>query len=205
VVSASRLGRAFFARPTLECARAVLGRLLVYEGGEGAVGGRIVEVEAYIGAGDPACHAAAGRTPRNQVMWGPPGFTYVYFTYGMHHCLNLVTEREGFGSAVLVRALEPAVGLDLLAPRRTHLPRRQWLSGPGRVCAALGLNLEHNGLDLTDGPIWVGRGRRALGPVGCSPRIGIRRGIENPWRLYFVGHPSVSHPDGARRVDRRRT
>jgi DNA-3-methyladenine glycosylase len=196
-IACRRLGAGFFARPTLECAPKLLGRLLVYEGDLGPMGGRIVEVEAYVGADDPACHAAVGRTRRNQAMWGPPGFTYVYFTYGMHHCLNLVTEREGFGAAVLIRALEPTVGLESLAKRRTHLPRALWLSGPGRVCAGLGLTLEHGGLELARGPLWVSRGRRALGEVGRSPRIGIRRATDRKWRFYFVGHPSVTRPNGA--------
>ena len=203
-VAASHLHRSFFARPTLDCARALLGRQLVHHGEDGPVGGRIVEVEAYVGAEDPACHAAAGRTRRNRVMWGPPGFVYVYFTYGMHHCLNLVTEAEGFGAAVLIRALEPTVGIPILAGRRTHLPRHRWLSGPGRVCAGLEIGLQHDGTDLQRGVIRVSRGRRAMGQVSCSARIGIRRGRDRLWRFYLLGHPSVSGRRGAGGGDRGR-
>jgi DNA-3-methyladenine glycosylase len=156
------------------------------------VGGRIVEVEAYCGTADPACHAAAGRTTRNASLWGPPGRTYVYFTYGMHHCLNLVTEADGYPAAVLIRALEPAVGLDLLERRAGHLPPRLRLSGPGRVCAGLGLDRRHDGLDLSRGPLWVGRGRAAIGRCARSPRIGVRRGGDAAWRYYVAGNPSVS-------------
>jgi DNA-3-methyladenine glycosylase len=204
-VGATHLRRAFFERPTLDCALALLGRQLFHRSREGPVGGRIVEVEAYVGADDPACHAAAGRTRRNRVMWGPAGFAYVYFTYGMHHCLNLVTEREGFGAAVLIRALEPTLGLPVLARRCSHLPRHLWLSGPGRVCAGLGVDLSHDGSDLERGPIRVGRGRRRMGEVACSVRIGIRRGSDRPWRFYLAGHPSVSGPRAARGAAGRRT
>jgi DNA-3-methyladenine glycosylase len=187
----ARLGRRFYARPTLAVAEALLGRTLVHETGEGTVGGRIVEVEAYLGPDDPASHAVAGHTRRNASMWGAPGRAYVYFTYGMHFCLNVVTEREGFPAAVLIRALEPAVGLDLLRRRRPHLPDRLLLSGPGRVCAGLGLGRAHDGIDLVAGPLWIGRSRR-LGEVSRSPRVGITKGLERPWRLFEAGNPSVS-------------
>ncbi len=193
-VSPPRLGRAFFARPTLWVAPRLLGRLLVFEGPAGRVGGRIVEVEAYVGTDDPACHAAAGRTRRNGSMWGPPGHAYVYFTYGMHHCLNVVTEPDGFPAAVLVRALEPTVGTALLARRQPHLSPALRLSGPGRVCAGLGLDRRHDGLDLTMGPLWIGRDRRRVPRPGRSPRVGVRRGREPAWRFFVPGHPSVSGP-----------
>jgi DNA-3-methyladenine glycosylase len=200
---AARLSRRFYARPTLAVAEALLGRLLVHESEDGPAGGRIVEVEAYLGPGDPASHAVAGRTARNASMWGEPGHAYVYFTYGMHHCLNVVTEREGFPAAILIRALEPTVGLDLLRHRRPHLAERQLLSGPGRVCAGLGLCREHDGLDLVRGPLWIGRGRMAPRAVSRGPRIGIRVGLEHPWRLSIPGHPSVSGPSWAGRGVRR--
>ena len=166
----------------------------MHESSLGPVGGRIVEVEAYLGPDDPASHAAAGRTARNASMWGGPGHAYVYFTYGMHHCLNVVTEREGFPAAILIRALEPTVGVDLLRERRPHLAERFLLSGPGRVCAGLGLGRGHDGLDLVSGRLWVGRSRRAPRDVSRGPRIGIRVGLDRPWRLYLPGHPSVSAP-----------
>jgi DNA-3-methyladenine glycosylase len=191
---AARLGRGGFARPTLAVAEGLLGRLLVYEGAGGPVGGRIVEVEAYIGVDDPACHAAAGRTARNRAMWGPPGHAYIYFTYGMHHCLNLVTEREGFPAAVLIRALAPELGIERLRRARPHLPERRLLSGPGRVGAGLGLTRAADGLDLTTGPLWVSRARRAPAAVGRGPRVGIRAGLDRPWRLFVAGDPAVSGP-----------
>lgn len=188
------LGRRFYDRPTLIVAEELLGRTLVFEGPEGAVGGRIVEVEAYIGSDDPACHAAAGRTARNGVMWGAPGHAYVYFTYGMHHCLNVVTESDGFPAAILLRALAPTVGLDLLARRQGHLPERLRLSGPGRLCAGLGLTRAHDGLDLTSSALGIGRGRARMGAVARAPRVGIRVGRDRPWRLAIRAHPSVSGP-----------
>ncbi len=172
----------------------MLGRQLVYEGPQGPVGGRIVEVEAYIGETDPACHGAAGRTARNRVLWGPPGHAYVYFTYGMHHLVNLVTERDGFPAAVLIRALEPTVGVEQIRRRQPHLGERALLSGPGRVCAGLGLGLEHDGLDLAEGPLWVSRARRRPERIVRTPRVGIRNGLDRPWRLYVAGSPSVSGP-----------
>jgi len=188
----ARLGRRFYARPTLEVAEALLGRTLVHETDAGSVGGRIVEVEAYLGPDDPASHATAGHTRRNASMWGEPGHAYVYFTYGMHYCLNVVTERAGFPAAVLIRALEPTLGVELLRRRRPHLPDRLLLSGPGRVCAALGLTRAHDGIDLVRGPLWIGRSRRLAGKVSRSTRVGIRRGLEWPWRLFEAGNPSLS-------------
>jgi DNA-3-methyladenine glycosylase len=173
-------------------AESLLGRLLVHDGPGGPVGGRIVEVEAYVGPGDPACHATAGLTARNRVLWGPPGHAYVYFTYGMHHCLNFVTESDGFPAAVLIRALEPTVGVERLRRERPHLAPRDLLAGPGRVCAGLGLTLVHNGMDLARGPLWIGRGRRRPARIARGPRVGIRTGLDRPWRLFVVGHPSVS-------------
>ena len=190
--AATRLGRGFYARPTLEVAPGLLGRLLVFDGPRGPVGGRIVEVEAYAGTQDPACHAAAGRTRRNASMWGIPGRAYVYFTYGMHHCLNVVTEPAGEPAAVLIRALRPVLGQHLLARRLPHRPPERRLSGPGVVCAGLGLDLRHDGVDLVTGPLWIGRGRLRGVRVERSPRIGIRRAVERPWRFLWKGDRSVS-------------
>jgi DNA-3-methyladenine glycosylase len=194
----ARLGRGFYARSTLEVAPALLGRLLVYDGPRGPVGGRIVEVEAYVGTADPACHAAAGKTARNAAMWGPPGHAYVYFTYGMHHCLNVVTEADGEPAAVLIRALRPEIGLPLLARRLPHRPPERRLSGPGILCAGLGLDRRHDGVDLVTGPLWIGRGRARGIPAARSPRIGIRRATHRPWRFYWRGDPSVSGPGTTR-------
>ena len=180
--------------------RAVLGRLLVYDGPEGRVSGRIVETEAYRGARDPASHAYRGLTPRNAVMFGPPGHAYIYFVYGAHFCLNLVTEPEGISSAVLVRALEPVEGLELMLTRRPGREPERLARGPGSVARALGLGREHNGLDLTRGPLWVSHLPSLRGGLGVAsgPRVGIRQGVHLPWRFFLAGHPCVS---ASRRAD----
>jgi DNA-3-methyladenine glycosylase len=177
-------------------ARALLGRLLVHDAPDGRVAGRIVEVEAYRGPDDPASHAFRGTTARNRAMFGPPGHAYVYFTYGMHHCLNVVTGPAGRPAAVLVRALEPLAGLDRMRARRGVGEAARLARGPGCVARALGLTRSHDGLDLTRAPLWVSdapprRGGRA---VARGPRIGIRAGRERPWRLWLAGHPCVSSP-----------
>lgn len=181
-------------------ARAVLGRLLVHDGPRGRVSGRIVEAEAYRGGSDPASHAWRGRTPRNASMFGPPGHAYVYFTYGMHHCLNLVTEPRGRASAVLIRALEPVDGIGLMRRARGVTEEARLARGPGNVTRALGLRRAHDGLDLTRGPLWLSDlpPRRTGHPVARSGRVGIRVAGERPWRFRLAGHPCVSGPRGPR-------
>ena len=173
------LPRAFFARPTLRVARALLGCVLCHRVGERVLRGRIVEVEAY--TDDPASHAHARQTPRNAVMFGPAGHAYVYFTYGMHFCFNVVTEPAGTPGAVLIRGLE---GLD-------HA------NGPARLCRAMHIGRVHNGLDLTSGDLlWVEGGRRRRGERTVrSTRIGIREAQHLPWRFYLLGSPGVSKRD----------
>lgn len=151
----------------------------------------IVEAEAYRGPRDPASHAYR-MTPRSRIMWGRPGTAYVYFTYGNHYCLNVVTEREGLAGAVLFRALEPLEGLDLIARRRGSADIRRMAAGPGRLTRAMGIGLQHNGADLTDGPLYIVHGRRAPLRIKTGPRIGIRFATDRPWRFYLDGHPSVS-------------
>ncbi|TMQ67571.1 MAG: DNA-3-methyladenine glycosylase [Candidatus Eisenbacteria bacterium] len=195
------LPRSFYARPALAVARAVLGRRLVHESPQGRAAGLIVEVEAYRGADDPASHAYRGPTPRNATMFGPAGHLYVYFTYGMHHCLNLVTGRPGVAAAVLVRALEPLEGADLMRRRRGADEWRRLARGPACVAQALGLSRQHDGLDLTRGPVWIAARapeRRGL-PTGCSGRIGVRVGLDRAWRFFLVGHPCVSGTAASRR------
>jgi DNA-3-methyladenine glycosylase len=194
------LPRAFYDRPVTRVARALLGRVLVHDSPRGRLAGLIVEVEAYRGADDPASHAFRGPTRRNAVMFGPPGHAYVYFTYGMHHCLNLVTGPPGVASAVLVRALEPRLGIEAMEASRGVSVRERLARGPGCVAQALGLDRRHDGLDLTRGPLWVSdrepeRGGRS---VGVSPRIGIRLAAERPWRFFLRGNPFVS---GRRRLE----
>lgn len=190
------LPRAFYARDPVVVARAILGRLLVHDSPRGRVSGIVVEAEAYRGADDPASHAYRGLTARNAAMFGAAGHAYVYFTYGMHHCLNLVTGRAGAPSAVLVRALEPVDGEPLMRERRGAVPADRLARGPGNVARALGLTRAHDGLDLVGGTLWLADlppRRRGL-RVARGPRIGIRAGLERDWRCWLQGHPCVSGP-----------
>jgi DNA-3-methyladenine glycosylase len=188
------LPRRFYERPTLTVARDLLGCTLVWRGPRGLLAGRIVEVEAYLGASDAASHAYRGPTPRNRSMFGPPGHAYVYFTYGMHHCLNVVTESAGVPHAVLLRALMPVRGLARWRAARPDLPLGKIASGPGRLCRALGLDLSHDGLDLTRPPLTIHARPAgfARGPIRSGPRIGIRLAREAPYRFWLPGEPAIS-------------
>lgn len=183
----SRLSRRFYARPTLEVATELLGRKFVHESEEGVASGRIVEVEAYCGEFDPGSHAFRGETPRNSVMFGPPGQLYVYFTYGMHFCCNVVCESDGVAGAVLLRAIEPVDGIDLMKQRRGTEVIRDLARGPARLCQALGIDRRQNGADLTVPPMWIEQRRSVVGEIKSSPRIGLRPGIDQPWRFYEDG------------------
>jgi DNA-3-methyladenine glycosylase len=184
---------AFYARPTLDVARDLLGCLLCRREEDGTFTvGRIVETEAYIGETDPACHAAAGRTPRTRVLYGPPGRSYVYFTYGMHYCFNVVTEPEGQPAAVLVRALHPESGRGRMQARRGGRTGPELTQGPARLCEALGIDLDQNDVSLA-GPTLVVRTDGAnVGRIASGPRIGIRVGTDRPWRFWVEGDPFVS-------------
>ena len=188
------LPRAFYARGALVLSRALIGRLLVHREGRGVTAGRIVEVEAYRGPLDPASHAFRGPTARNAVMFGPPGHAYVYFTYGMHYCLNVVAETDGRAAAVLIRALAPEFGVATMQARRGETPIDRLMAGPACVTRALGLGRADNGADLTGGALWVSDlpPRRFGMKIVRTPRIGIRHGVEFPWRFHLDGHPSVS-------------
>lgn len=190
------LPRGFYDRDTLTVAEELLGCRLVHETAHGRAVGRIVEVEAYHGESDPACHAAAGRTRRTEPMYGPPGHAYVYFVYGMHHCLNVVTRAADEPSAVLIRAIEPLEGIDLMARRRARsgsagAPERGLADGPGKLCAAMGVSLAHNRADLTRGPLWIEPGT-APGRVVWTPRVGISVGTDRLWRGLVQDSPWVS-------------
>ncbi len=194
---ASRLTRDFYTRPTLDVARDLLGQRLVRLDDSGRrVGGRIVEAEAYVGPQDLGCHAKAGRTRRNAVMWSTPGAAYVYFTYGMHWMLNLVTERDGFPAAVLLRAILPQEGVDLIEQRRGHQPRRVWTDGPAKLCQALAIDGQWNGHD-TCAPrarLFVEEGEGVDDSlVVTGPRIGLNTVPEPwksmPWRFLVNGRP----------------
>jgi DNA-3-methyladenine glycosylase len=153
-----------------------------------------VEVEAYDGVNDPGSHAFRGRTPRNEVMFGPAGHLYVYFTYGMHWCANVVCGQAGSAAAVLIRALAPVSGVDVMRAARPAARRhRDLCSGPAKLCQALGIDGTHNGVDLGHGPVGV-RGDGHTPPLtpGCSTRIGLSAGADLPWRWFVPGDPNVS-------------
>ena len=194
----SPLPASFYARPTSEVARRLLGQVLISEVGGRAVAGRVVETEAYIGPEDPACHGyGARRTRRNESLFGPPGTAYVYFTYGMHWCLNAVTEADGFPAAVLIRALEPLDGLETMRRRRGGVSDRRLCSGPAKLCEALGVTGRLDGVSLQRGPLRIVRGpARQRFPVVATPRIGISRAAEWPLRFVIEGSPWVSVPLG---------
>jgi DNA-3-methyladenine glycosylase len=184
----------FYARDTVQVARGLLGRLLVSTIGGRRCVARIVETEAYVGPHDPACHAAGWRrTPRNEVLYGEPGLAYVYFTYGMHWCVNVVTEREGFPAAVLLRALEPLDGLATMRRRRRTDAPELLAAGPARLTQALGIDQKLNGHPLTGPPLWIAAGR-PVAPRGivAGPRIGIRVAADWKLRFYVRDNPCVS-------------
>jgi DNA-3-methyladenine glycosylase len=198
------LPRSFFDRPVLEVAPALLGAVLAHQTAEGQVAAEIVEVEAYLGESDPASHAFRGRSPRNEVMFGPPGHAYVYFTYGMHYCVNLVCQRPGEACAVLLRAGRVVEGAELAASRRGRAIRpgaaavRDLARGPARLCQALAIARPQNGADACDpaGPLRVlapegfaGLDRNA---ISSGPRVGVRLGAEEPWRFWLTGEAAVS-------------
>ena len=180
--------RDFFARSLHAVAPDLIGVTFLFNG----VGGRIVEVEAYHHT-DPAAHSYAGRTERNAVMFGPPGFAYVYRSYGIHWCVNFVCEPEGSASAVLIRAVEPLEGLAKMRRRRGLLNERLLCAGPGRVCEALGITRAHNGLPLDALPFELHRGRGTV-EIAVGPRIGITKAVEQPWRYGLAGSRFLSKP-----------
>src|SRR3569623_1831131 len=176
-----RLTRKFFNRSVHDVAPELIGATLLFNG----AGGLIVEVEAYLHT-DPAAHSYRGPTPRNAVMFGPPGFSYVYRSYGIHWCLNFVCEAEGSASAVLIRAIEPAAGLAAMRKRRGLPDERALCSGPGKLCQALGVSIKYTGLPL-DRPPFELRGRAAEPEIVTGPRIGISKAVAAPWRYGLRG------------------
>lgn len=194
-----RLPRSWFARPTLTVARDLLGMVLVHQASDGIAAGRIVEVEAYIGEDDPACHAAPGPTARNAPMYGPAGVAYVYLNYGLHHLMNVVTERKGFPAAVLIRALEPLDGLALMRRRRAAQgapPHRVTADticqGPGNLSVAMGITLVQNRVVVTGPTLYFeDRGLGAQEVVWTS-RIGIRVGAEHQWRAIDASSRAIT-------------
>ena len=192
------MNHAFFRQDTVELARKLLGCLLVHRTPDGVAGGMIVEAEAYVGAIDKACHAYRNRSWRTEIMYHDGGYAYVYLIYGMHHCFNAVTGPEGEGNAVLIRALEPVIGLDLMQQRRHTNTMQHLCSGPGKVCQALGITKNEYGLDLcaADSPLRLIRYRYIPeAQIVATPRINVAYAEEAaawPWRFYVKDNLYVS-------------
>jgi DNA-3-methyladenine glycosylase len=182
----AKLGRDFFARSVHDVAPDLIGVTVLVDG----VGGLIVEVEAYDHE-DPAAHGYRGRTERNASMFGPPGHAYVYRSYGIHWCVNFVCEEEGSASAVLIRALEPTHGLDTMRERRSVDDERLLCSGPGRLCQALGITREHDGLPLDRPPFRLDARKRDV-EIVSGPRVGITKAVDHPWRYALKGSRYLS-------------
>lgn len=193
IIKTTKLGREFFERPTLQVAKELLGKYLVYESECGKLSAKIVEVEAYIGTNDPACHASRGMTKRNAVMFGPGGFSYIYFIYGMHNCLNFVTEKENKPAAVLLRAAEPNEGIEIMLNNSPRVKLSDLLRGPGRFCRSFGLTTKQSGLDLTKNTLYLEsrESDRAM-KIERTTRVGINIGTDKLWRFYNKQSPAVS-------------
>jgi DNA-3-methyladenine glycosylase len=198
-----KLSRSFYDRPTLDVARDLIGKVLVHVRRGTRTSGVIVEVEAYIGESDPACHAAPGPTRRNEPLYGLPGHAYVYLNYGIHCLVNVVTEAQGSPAAVLLRALTPLEGVDVMRRRRRRAMKgRRRLSagltdeelcrGPGNLTMAMGITLAENRLDLGGNRLFIEDRGMELRPVVWGPRVGIRVGVERPWRAYVSDCAAVS-------------
>jgi DNA-3-methyladenine glycosylase len=198
-----KLRRSFYDRPTLVVARDLLGKVLVHRKRGITTSGAIVEVEAYIGESDPACHAAPGPTSRNEPLYGPPGVAYVYLNYGIHCLFNVVTEGEASPAAVLIRALDPLDGIEAMRRRRSReakgrraitrpLSAHGLCRGPGNLTMAMGITLDDNRTDLTGSRLFIEDRGIDPGSIVWGPRIGIRVGTEHPWRAAIERHPAVS-------------
>lgn len=191
-----RLSRTFYARSTLQVASDLLGKVLVRRIGRRRLAGRIVETEAYVGPHDLACHASKGHTPRTSVMFGPPGYAYVYMIYGFYFCLNVVTEPAGYPAAVLLRAIEPLENVDLMRRLRNN-PHRETniASGPGKLCMAMSIDKQLNGADLLGSQIRIEDWKLDPGTIRTSPRVGVDYAGEykdKPWRFYVEESLHVS-------------
>lgn len=192
------LPRAFYERGAEEVAPLLLGQWLVRRTPTGPAGGLIVEVEAYL-HDDPACHAFRGATARNRSMFGSPGYSYVYFIYGMHHCVNAVCRPSGIGEAVLLRAIEPTFGLEWMRARRSGQSACLWTNGPAKLCKALDIDRRLDGVDLCNvrSSLWIAQNPeawriRSMQGVERGPRIGITQAALLPLRFHLIAHPNVS-------------
>ena len=193
------LTRKFFIRPVLVVAKDLLGKVLVKKDGNRVFAGRIIEVEAYDGKVDKASHSFNGKTKRNEVMFNEGGYFYVYFTYGAHFCCNVVTGKRNNGEAVLIRAVEPLLGINKMIENRFGRALKSekeiynLTSGPGKVCKAFGFNKEHSGLDLTNSSVFiVNQPKLKKNMIGVSKRIGITKSVSLPWRFFEIGNPYLS-------------
>ncbi len=188
------LPRVFYESDARKVAKNLLGQILIHHSPDGVAAGQIVETEAYLGERDPASHAFRGMTARNRVMFGPAGHSYIYFTYGMHYCFNVVTGPEEVGEAVLIRALKPMEGLELMFERRRLVSREQDLcNGPAKLVQALGITKLQNGTDLTKGDLTIEAGKNPT-KIITAPRVGISQAKQEPWRFFIAESPYVSRP-----------
>lgn len=193
------LPRKFYIRPVLTVAKDLLGKVLIRKDENQILAARIVEVEAYDGKVDKASHSFNGKTKRNEVMFNEGGYFYVYFTYGAHFCCNVVTGKADHGAAVLIRAVEPLIGIDKMIKNRFNRNLKSekeiynLTSGPGKVCKAFDFNKEHSGLDLTNSDVFiVDQPRQRKNKIGISKRIGITKSVSLPWRFFEIGNPYLS-------------
>jgi len=197
-----KLPRSFYLQPTLRIARELLGKYLIHQDRNQKLVGRIVETEAYLGEKDPASHAYRGITKRNEVMFREGGCLYVYFTYGMHFCANVVTEEEGKARAVLLRAVQPIEGIALMKRRRGIRANtiQELANGPANLCVSLGIARRHNGVDLCGGEMWIASEEKSNLPIhtSVSTRVGIKNGRRHKWRFFVRDSPFVSKGRPAR-------
>ncbi len=194
-----RLSRKFYKRPVLKVAKELLGKVLIKNEGSYLLSGRIVEVEAYDGDNDEASHSFKGKTKRNEIMFNEGGYFYVYFTYGAHYCCNIVTGKSNHGTAVLIRAVEPIDGIDLMIERRFGRKLKSekeifnLTNGPGKICKAFGFSKEHSGIDLTRNSIYIiDEPKLSKSKIGISKRIGITKSVDLPWRFFEIGNQFLS-------------
>lgn len=190
-----KLERSFYEQSTVEVARELLGKHLVRKHPDGTTVGRIVETEAYVGPDDKACHASRGRTPRTEIMFGPAGHAYIYFVYGFHHMLNIVTEQVDFPAAVLIRAVEPIAGIELMKQRRGTEQPRNLASGPGKLCEAFAIDRSLNGSDICGRVLYIRDDGELTAGIVTSPRVGVDyagKWKHKPWRFLISGNPFVS-------------
>ncbi|MDH3269112.1 MAG: DNA-3-methyladenine glycosylase [Ignavibacteria bacterium] len=199
-LSANKLKKSFYRKELLDVARNLLGKILVKVDGKNILSGKIVEVEAYHGDFDEAAHSYRGITKRTEIMFEAGGYIYVYFTYGAHHCCNVVTGKKGQGTAVLIRAVEPLSGIDTMIKNRFERKLRNkkeifnLTSGPGKTCQAFEINKKHSGIDLTENKIFILDGEKIKSKdIGVSKRIGISRSVDLPWRFFIKNNPYLSH------------